>query len=143
MDNLPNEKLCIAFLHPCDSSVKIFIGGEIPHWVWVKTFVDQLEASFLLKNKVSLRFRGRKLSLNMIKKAWLWDREGLGATRKTVLTEDYFHKNAYSRMRVHLAVQVVSQSVVHLINRYAAANDTVEEYSLLKDVILACDRLVG
>ena len=70
--------------------------------------MNRLERSDTPKNKVSLTFRSQKLSLDMIKVAWLWDDEGFGSTRKTKLTEDHFYKNAYSRMRVHLAVQVVS-----------------------------------
>ena len=84
------------------------------------------------------------MSLDMIKEAWMWDDEGFGSTRKTVLMEDHFYKNAYSRMRVHLAVQVVSESVAVLIDRYTKeiGVDMVERYALLKTLILACNRLL-
>ena len=80
----------------------------------------------------------------MIKEAWLWDDEGFGMTRKTVLTEHHFYKNAYSRMRVHLAVQVVSASVADLIDRYVKEKGVhmSEKYAPIKSIILACDRLV-
>ena len=45
-------------------------------------------------------------------------------------------------MRVHLAVQVVSKSVAQLIDRYAAVNDLGPKYAPLRDIVLACDRLV-
>ena len=80
----------------------------------------------------------------MIKTAWLWDDEGFGSTRKTILTEDHFHKNAHSRMRVHLGVQVVSEPVDILINCHTREIrvDIALKYSPSKSIILACDRLV-
>ena len=147
-DNLPNDKLKIAFAHPCDTEIKVFIGGEMPHLV--KKIVNRLERTSCSKNKVSLAFRGHPMSLNMIKEAWLWDDEGFGTIRKTVLTEDHFYKNAYSRMRVHLAVQVLSASVVSLIDRYIKdpnvqaekGVDIVQKFGPLKEIVGACDRLV-
>jgi hypothetical protein len=145
---LPNENHPTAFPHPCDQDKLVFIGGEMPHWV--KKFVNRLERTTSSKNNVSLKFRGEALSLDMIKHAWLWDDEGFGVTRKTVLTEDHFYKNAYSRMRVHLAVQVLSESVVRLIERYVKdpevqkehEGDIEKQYAPLKALISSCDRLV-
>ena len=142
LENLPNKNLLIAFHHPCDDKLKIFVGGEMPHWV--KKIVNCLERSCDEKTKVKLRFRGQNMSLDMIKQAWLWDDEGFGSTRKTVLTEDHFYKNAYSRMRVHLAVQVVSESVAVLIDRYCKemGAEITKKYASLKTIVLACDQLV-
>jgi len=86
----------------------------------------------------------------MIKEAWLWDDEGFGTTRKTVLTEDHFYKNIYSWMRVHLAVQIVLELVVNLIDRYTRdqniqkekEQDMEKKYAPLKKIMLSCDRLV-
>ena len=39
--------------------------------------------------------------------------------KANILTNDHFGKNSYSRIRVHLAVQVVSNSMVRLINDYS------------------------
>ena len=120
----------------------------MPHLV--KKIMNRLESSFGSKSKVTLKFRGEPMSLKMIKKAWLRDDEGFGTTRKTVLTEDhlYIKKNAYSRMQVHLAVQVLSRSVGDLIDRYTAGSEEsdemvcnlVKKYNPLKDIILACGR---
>ena len=114
----------------------------MPHLI--KKVVNRLEKSCDKKSKVTLTFRGQSMSLDMIKQAWLWDDEGFGSTRKTVLTEDHFYKNAYSRMRVHLAVQVVSESVSYLIDRYCneMGELTATKYASLKTIVLACDRLV-
>ena len=142
LDNLPNDKLPIAFLHPCDSTIKVFIGGEMPHLV--KKIVNRLERTSSVKNKVDLKFRGEELSLEMIKDAWMWDDDGFGAIRKTFLTEDHFFLNAYSRMRVHLAVQVLSSSVVSLIDGYSLEKgaNIQRKYEPLKTIVKACDRLV-
>jgi hypothetical protein len=145
---LPNKDHPTAFPHPCDHNKLVFIGGEMPHWA--KKFVNRLERTSSSKNNVSLTFRDQPLSLDMIKDAWLWDDEGFSAVRKTVLTEDHFYKNAYSRMRVHLAVQVLSTSVVQLIERYVKDpliqaqhnGDSEKLYAPLKTLISSCDRLV-
>jgi len=146
---LPAPNLPVAFPHPEDSNRLVFIGGEMPHWI--KKFVNRLEQSSSSKSSVSLKFRGQQMSLDMIKDAWLWDDEGFGSLRKTKLTEDHFYKNAYSRMRVHLAAQVLSQSVVSLIERYGANDDAEiaqednsirEMYGPLKELIASCDRLI-
>ena len=140
-DCLPDDDLPIAFTHPCDPKYIIFIGGEMPRWV--KKVVNRLESSSNDKSKVHLSFKGQPLSLKMIKDAWLWDDEGFGSLRKTVLTEDHFYKNAYSRMRVHLAVQVLSSSVINLIDRYTKDDcDKMKMYAPLKNIIHACDRVV-
>ena len=33
LDNLPNRNLKIAFAHPCDPKIKVFIDGKMPHLV--------------------------------------------------------------------------------------------------------------
>ena len=43
----------------------------------------------------------------------------MGHLRTNMLTNYHFVKKSFSRMRVHLAVQVVSNSMVSLINDYA------------------------
>ena len=55
LDNFPNDNLLITFAHPCDDSLKVFIG-EMPHLV--KKLVNRLEKSCTAKNKVKLRFQG-------------------------------------------------------------------------------------
>jgi len=54
LDNWPNDNLLIAFLHPCDEKIKIFVGGEMPHLI--KKIVYRLEDSCDKKSKVALNF---------------------------------------------------------------------------------------
>jgi len=134
----------LLFLHPCDKSIEIFISGEMPHRV--KKMVNRLERTSSANNNVSLIFRGQELSLNMlsldmIKDTWLWDDEGFWTLGKTKLTEDHFYTNTYSRMRVHLAVQVLSESVGDSIDRYSNEG-LLDEYAPLNEIVLVCDRIV-
>ena len=55
----------------------------------------------------------------MLRDVWEYDSGKMGNLRTNMLTNDHFVKKSYSRMRVHLAVQVVSNSMVRLINYYA------------------------
>ena len=107
----------IAFLHPKRSDVLIFIGGDMPHIV--KRIVNVLESSSKENSKRNLEHNGDKLNLKMLRDVWECDSGKMGNLRTNMLTNDHFVKNSYSRMRVHLAVQVVSNSMVRLINDYA------------------------
>ena len=55
----------------------------------------------------------------MLRDVWEYDSGKMGNSRTNMLTNDHFVQKSYSRMRVHLAVQVVSNSMVGLINDYA------------------------
>ena len=107
----------IAFLHPKRSDVLIFIGGDMPHIV--KRMVNVLESGSKENSKRNLKYNGEKLNLKMLRDVWECDSGKMGNLRTNMLTNDHFVKNSYSRMRVHLAVQVVSNSMVRLINDYA------------------------
>ena len=65
LDSLPNEKLPIAFCHLYSDSIEVFIGEEIQHQV--EKFLHRLQLVCTSKNKVSLKFQGQMMSLNMIK----------------------------------------------------------------------------
>ena len=57
-----------------------------------------------------LKFGKKHMSLTMLQKCWDADGGGSlsGDLQTNILTPDHFPpKNAYSRMRVHLAVQVM------------------------------------
>ena len=55
----------------------------------------------------------------MLRDVWECDSGKMKNSRTNMLTNDHFVQKSYSRMRVHLAVQVVSNSMVGLINDYA------------------------
>ena len=99
---------------------------DIPHII--KRIVNALELSnpsSRSRRKLS-KFDGaavRPLCLAMIRGAWesLGCLE-LGQIRESKLTLQHVEKNAFSRMNVRLAVQVVSQSVVRLLQHAAGSN---------------------
>ena len=67
---------------------------------------------------------------------------GTGWIRTNNLTREQFHENKYSRMRVHLAVQVVSQSMIRLIDKHASkCGGIVKNMNHLK-IITSINRLV-
>ena len=110
----------IAFLHPKRSDVLIFIGGDMPHIV--KRMVNVLKSSSKENSKRNLEDNGDKLDLKMLRDVWECDSGKMGNLRTNMLTHDHFVKKSYLRMSVHLAVQVVSNSMVRLINDYAKKN---------------------
>ena len=54
----------------------------------------------------------------MLRNVWEYDSGKMGNLRTTFLTNNYCVKNSYSRIHAHLAVQVLSNSIVRLINDY-------------------------
>ena len=72
-------------------------------------FVNVLKRSSE-KYSTSLFFENNHMSLKMLENVWKNPAgSGMSSNRTNNLTHEHFHKNTYSRMRVHLAVQVVSQ----------------------------------
>ena len=78
----------------------------------------------------------------MLRNVWECDAGKMGNIRTNILTDDHFNKNSYSRMRVHLAVQVVSNSMVRLIDDYADNCGGRDSYKSLKLMVSKIDRLV-
>ena len=58
----------------------------------------------------------------MIHQLWCESGSTVSASIRNVnkLTKNYFFKNNYSRMIFHLAVQLLSENVVNMIDDYAA-----------------------
>eukprot|EP00957_Ditylum_brightwellii_P080908 6154521-Ditylum_brightwellii.AAC.1 len=86
------------------------------------------------------------MSLNMIRRLWIAS-DGGDASYSTLLhltklTEAYFTKDEYSRMCCFLAMQVMSQAVVWLIDNYADECGGVEIYAPLCAVVEKVDMLV-
>ena len=98
-----------------------------------------MENSSYDKEKRDLIFKGRKINLCMIKRNWRKNTGGVSILRTTKLTDEYFHKNAHSRMRAHLTVQVLSMSVLEMLKSYCKDNiERMDEYS---SVILIVEKL--
>ena len=87
----------LAFPHPMRPDLKIFIGGEIPHWI--KQLVIALERSGI-KPSTDLEFKGKKLSLAMLQAVWEKYCDEFGEMRTNRNTTEHYVKNSYNRMGV-------------------------------------------
>jgi len=114
----------IAFVHPSGRSF-VFINQDMPHII--KRCVNPLESSNPGPSKRSIRKHHHShlehLCLAMIKAAW--EHVGGGDPRLVrdehtkKLTKQHFDKDCFSRMRVPLAVQVVSEPAARICERVA------------------------
>lgn len=138
---LPTEKK-IAFRHPTRPEITIFIWSDMPHWT--KKFVNALERTDYSDSDTNLNFRGQPLSLVMLKQVWLNTKPLEGAALRTNrLAREHFEKDSFSRMRVYLAVQVVSMTMCRLIDEQIASKAINEEfYKPLREIIEKVDRVV-
>jgi hypothetical protein len=115
------EKL-LAMEHPVTRE-PVFVLEDMPHVV--KRIVNALEMSSNPRSKRKLRWSGNPLNLWMIQNCWeATDGRSL-RMQDTKLTMRHFVKDAFSRMKVYLATQVVSDSVVQMIKR-ALADDEAD-----------------
>ena len=114
--------------------ISTLIIGEMPHWI--KKFVNAMEKSSAPKEKRDMTFRGEKISLHMIENVWRESLGGISALRLSKLTDEHFDKNAHSRMRVHLAVQVLSMSVWYMLDDYCRNDQAIgKAYSSLMKIV--------
>lgn len=119
--DVPNPDLPVCFRHPCDENLRVFIGGEMPHLV--KKIVNALERSDSYKSNTYLKKDDKAMKLSMIENVWRDDLQGINHVRKTKLSDDHFNKNPFSRMRVHLAVQILSDSVFRMLDEKLDENE--------------------
>ena len=127
----------MAFVHPFSGNILVYIGGEMPHWM--KKFVNALENSGLDSEKRSMEFRGKKISLHMLEKVLRVYEGEINKLRMTRLTNEHFHKNAHSCMRVHLAVQVLSMSVLNMLKAYC--NDNIEKLQEYEQLMMIDEKM--
>ena len=134
----------VAFPHPSLSKdgVIIFIDSDMPHLI--KKFVNALERSSSSDSDTDLHFRGHKLSLKMLHQLWCASGSNINDSIRNVnkLTKDHFFKNNYSRMRVHLAVQICSKNVVNMIDDYAQICGGKVKYGPMREVILLMNNFI-
>jgi hypothetical protein len=114
----------------------------MPHCV--KKIANAFERSGQQWRKTDLKFRGKQMSLQMIRKLWIASDGGPNSTslRMSKLTEAHFTKDGYSRMRCFLAFQVMSATVVRLIDDYADYCGGMEFYIPLREIVVQVDTLV-
>ena len=131
----------------------MFVVSDYPHVL--KKVVNGLSN----KNRVLLRPRagGRGedlLSLQMLEKVWRVHRDqgarmrecgGELALRQDRLSEQHFHKTRFSKMRVHLAAQVMSRSMLRMIDVVTGPEGILaadkEQYGALRQLVACVDRL--
>jgi hypothetical protein len=106
----PATKQWIIFLH------------DMPHLT--KNIVTALELSSSKNSKRHLKYGVVPVNMHMIEEVWLKCDGASGQLQSTKLTHRHFDKNAYSRMNVKIATQLLSQSTVEMIP-YAIADSGV------------------
>ena len=136
--NVPTS-MKIAFRHPCRKDLLIFVQGDMPHII--KKFVNALERSGDYNSTTWLQFREQYLSLGDLQDIWLECRKATeNSIRTEHLSKDHFPpKNANTRMRVHLAAQITSQTMIQLIDKYAPDPDN---FVAMKAILGALDRFI-
>jgi hypothetical protein len=137
----------IAFYHPNPNykHIKIFIGGEMPHWV--KKFRNALD-----NKSRDLKFRGQRFSLAMLYVIWKeigdGDVSGTNHLRNYKFGNEHFKLNSYNKMRVFLAVQIPSQTMIRMINDYCkpkaegGCDGNLKQYGPMLEIFDKVDRLV-
>ena len=134
----------MAFEHPHPlyrKRVTVVIGGEMPHWV------KKFRNAFDNKSRC-LVFRGKKMSLLQIYNIWKAsgdaDVKGGAGLRLYKFTHDHFNLNAFSKMRVFLAVQFTSQTAIKMIKDHCEHDpvDTIKEFEPMIELLNLVDRLI-
>jgi len=95
---------------------------DMPHLT--KNIVTALELSSSKNSKQNLKYGVVPVNMQMIEEVWLKCDGASGQLQSTKLTHRHFDKNAYSRMNVKLATQLLSKSTVDMI-RNAIADDSI------------------
>ncbi|KAL9190117.1 hypothetical protein ACHAXT_007328 [Thalassiosira profunda] len=86
----------------------------MPHWG--KKFRNAFD-----NESRDLHFRGKKMSLEMIRDIWLASGDAdttVGLVRRYNKTRDHFNLNSYLKMRVFLALQIPSQNTIQMIRDF-------------------------
>ena len=139
---IPLSEYNVAFHHPIQNDITIFIGGEMPHLI--KKIVNALERSGSVKS-TDLNFRNQPMTLKMIQQLWLCEQgeAKLGSLRINFLTDDHFPpRTSFHRMKVFLATQVVSATVIRLIDMHADKCGGNKKYQPIRSLIEKIDLLV-
>jgi hypothetical protein len=112
----------IKIIHECPvSGSLIILLPDMPHLV--KCIVTSLELSSRKDSKRDLKYGKCFLNLYMVERVWRALGGGTSQLQESKLTTSHFDKNAFSRMNVALAMQVLSATVAAMIRRAIAATD--------------------
>jgi hypothetical protein len=109
----------LAMRHPC-SCRPVFFLEDMPYVI--KRIVNALERSSLKKEKRDLRYSEKQpMTLRMIQLVWEAIKGASLNMNGYGLTKEHFIKDAYSRMRVKLSMQVLSNKAYRMMVK--ALND--------------------
>ena len=104
----------------------IFFIEDMPYVI--KRIVNAIDRSSNDRKSRNLKYGGKCINLRMIEQLWL---DVGGATNKLNdhnLTGAHFDKDNWAKMRVYLAVQVLSASVVRMMNNACDDEDTETQF---------------
>ena len=113
---LEEAAMNVVFINP-STGKPIFVVEDMPHVV--KRLANALELSSKKKEKRDLRFEKNRYPINLRMLEGVWQALGGGKFHlsECKLGWQHFLKDAYSRMNVSLAVQVLSDTVVIMITK--------------------------
>ena len=160
--SLLNFSFPIAMEHPClGSRDPIFLVGEMPHGV--KKIMNAVEFSALSSSDRQLQVwdprmgKFQPITIDMLRDVWLMCEGKHPACKKQQLsgecalqvnrklTEEHFKKNAFLRMRVYLATQVLSSTMASMIETAKESlcpKDNCSFFDGLQELCKKVDRLV-
>ena len=135
----------IAFPHPVPWLAKrgiiITVGGDMPHWG--KKFRNALDNSSRF-----LKFRGKFKDLNILFDVWTASGDRAvthrASLRKYRFTLDHFNLNSYLKMRVFLALQIMSQTCIRMIREVCEEEEDydIDDFGPMIALFDKVDRLV-
>jgi len=143
----------IAWKHPVTDE-PIFVLEDMPHVV--KRVVNAMENSSLKSSKRNLKYSPHQpINLGLIETIWdlRQSEEAPMSLQETKLTRKHFTKDAFSRMRVSLSMQVLSASVAAMLEDALEQSDIQTalkkktqlyhtQYNKLKEFIKHMNRFV-
>jgi len=123
-DKFPNTEYDVRCLmkDPVTKQYCIFIPDMLH---LTNNIVTCLELSSSQKLKQKLRMGKVPMNMGMIEEVWLKLDGASGQLQSTKLTSHHFEKNAYSRMNVSLATQLLSASTAAMISNALQDDDIV------------------
>jgi len=142
----------IAFAHPIIPGLPVFIWQDMSHVM--KRIVNALEFSNpgnghkrnltrLISGTAPGSQRREVLCLSLIHDCWLaLGGGGVSQLRFGKLTVAHFEKNCFTRMRVFLAVQILSESVAQMIEHVMKTKEvTVAGKECFQSTVLFCRKM--
>lgn len=123
MDIDPSIDFDLNLVYQCPvTDLYVVFLPDMPHLT--KNIVTAIELSGSKSSKRNIKFGKCPIKLTMVEDVWIKSDGATGQLQETMLSFAHFDKNAYSRMNVSLAMQVLSASVARMI-RAAIEDDEI------------------